>query len=142
MHEQRLRRADDIHCAVLGIADNQERDRNVFTRAGADIHQHYLCCDAHRGRQDQVRVGSGSSADRRGGVVASAWRALGDVLLKVGEKYRTFSAHREDRKKFDVEEGFYVRPPPPPPPSKQYEELPTQWDRTQQQTPLFEKCND
>ena len=64
------------------------------------------------------------------------------VLLKVGDKYRTWSAHRDDGKKIDAEEGFYVRPPPPPPPAKQYDELPTQWDRTQKETPLLEKCSD
>ncbi|MEK9279761.1 MULTISPECIES: hypothetical protein [unclassified Bradyrhizobium] len=74
------------------------------------------------------------------------WRQPGEVweivLLKVGDKYRTFSAHREDRKKIDVEEGFEVRPPPPPPPAKAYDVLLTQWVRTQRQMPLFEKCSD
>jgi len=41
------------------------------------------------------------------------WRQPGEVweivLLKVGDRYRTFSAHRDDGKKFDVEEGF-LRP--------------------------------
>lgn len=64
------------------------------------------------------------------------------VLLKVGDKYRTVSAHREDGKKITAEEGFEVRPPPPPPPAKQYDELPMQWDRTQKETPLFERCSD
>jgi hypothetical protein len=74
------------------------------------------------------------------------WRQPGEVweivLLKVGDKYRTFSAHRDDGKKFDVEEGFYVRPPPPPPPAESYNTMPTEWHRTTQQTPLFEKCSD
>jgi hypothetical protein len=74
------------------------------------------------------------------------WRQPGEaweiVLLKVGDKYRTFSAHREDGKKIEVEEGFAVRPPPPPPPAKVYDILPTRWDRTQEQMPLFEKCSD
>jgi hypothetical protein len=64
------------------------------------------------------------------------------VLLKVGDKYRTFSAHREDGKKIQAEDGFEVRPPPPPPPAKSYDVLPTQWDRTQKETPLLEKCSD
>jgi hypothetical protein len=69
--------ADDIHCAALGIADNKERDRDVFARPGADIHQHDLRGDPHRGRQDQVRVRSGSSGERRGGVVAVSLASLG-----------------------------------------------------------------
>jgi hypothetical protein len=87
-----------------------------------------------------------SVQDPPASVAAVWWRQPGEpweiVLLKVGDKYRTFSAHREDKKKFDVEEGFYVRPPPPPPSAKTYDELPTKWDRTQQQAPLFEKCSD
>jgi len=74
------------------------------------------------------------------------WRQPGEVweivLLKVGDKYRTFSAHRDDLKKIEVEEGFEVRPPPPTPPATAYNMVPTQWVRTQRQMPLFEKCSD
>jgi hypothetical protein len=74
------------------------------------------------------------------------WRQPGEVweivLLKVGDKYRTFSARRSDGKKIAEDDGFEVRPPPPPPPAKAYDVLPTQWNRTKQQTPLFEKCSD
>jgi hypothetical protein len=74
------------------------------------------------------------------------WRQPGEVweivLLKVGDKYRTFSARREDGQKIEVEEGFEVRPPPPPPPAKAYDTMPTQWIRTERQMPLFEKCGE
>lgn len=74
------------------------------------------------------------------------WRQPGEaweiVLLKVGDRYRTFSAHRDDGKKIEVEEGFEVRPPPPLPPAKAYDTMPTQWIRTDRQMPLFEKCSD
>jgi hypothetical protein len=80
------------------------------------------------------------------GVTVMWWRQPGEVwetaLLKVGDKFRTVSAHREDGKKISAEAGFDVRPPPPPPPSKTYDTLPTSWVRMQQQTPLFEKCSD
>jgi hypothetical protein len=70
------------------------------------------------------------------------WRQPGEVweiiLLKVGDKYRTVSARRDDGKKIEVEEGFEVRPPP----ATGYDTLPTQWVRTQRQMPLFEKCSD
>lgn len=74
------------------------------------------------------------------------WRQPGEaweiVLLKVGDKYQTFSARRDDGKKVEVEEGFEVRPPPPPPPARSYDALPTQWIRTTRQMPMFEKCSD
>jgi hypothetical protein len=80
------------------------------------------------------------------GVTVMWWRQPGEVweivLLKVGDKFRTFSAHREDGKKVSAEAGFEVRPPPPPPPSKMYDTLPTIWGRTAQETPLFERCSD
>jgi hypothetical protein len=74
------------------------------------------------------------------------WRQPGEVweivLLKVGDKYRTFSAHRDDWKKIEVDEGFEVRPPPPPPPAQMYVDLPTKWLRGKNETPLFERCSD
>ncbi len=73
------------------------------------------------------------------------WRQPGEVweivLLKVGDKFRTFSTHRDDGKKISAEAGFEVRPPPPPP-SKMYDALPTNWVRMEKETPLFEKCSD
>jgi hypothetical protein len=79
------------------------------------------------------------------GVTVMWWRQPGEVwetvLLKAGDKFRTFSAQREDGKKISAEAGFEVRPPPPPPPGKMYDTLPTSWVRMQQQTPLFEKCS-
>ncbi|MBR0818494.1 hypothetical protein [Bradyrhizobium liaoningense] len=74
------------------------------------------------------------------------WRQPGEiweiVLLKVGDKYRTFSAHRDDWKKIEVDEGFEVRPPPPPPPAQVYVDLPTKWLRGKNEMPLFERCSD
>ncbi|WP_145927715.1 hypothetical protein [Bradyrhizobium neotropicale] len=73
------------------------------------------------------------------------WRQPGEVweivLLKVGDKYRTFSAHRDDWKKISEDGGFDVRPPPPPPPATQYDVLPTRWLRGKE-TLLLEKCSD
>jgi hypothetical protein len=58
------------------------------------------------------------------------------VLIKAGNKYRLFSAKRDDGKKILAEDGFGVRPPP----NTNFDQLPTSWIRTTQETPWFEKC--
>ena len=93
---------------------------------------------------DKIKIVS--TWDNPSGNTVMWWRQPGEVWeivwLKVGDKFRTFSAHREDGKKILAEAGFEVRPPPPPPSSKMYETLPTSWERMKQETPLFEKCSD
>ena len=99
---------------------------------------------AERIADDKIRIVS--TQDTPSGTTVSWWRQPGEVwetvLFKVGEKFRTFSAHRADGKKISAEHGFEVRPPPPPPPATMYDALPTRWDRMQKGTPLFEKCSD
>lgn len=58
------------------------------------------------------------------------------VLIKSGNKFRFFSAKREDGKKIAAEDGFGVRPPP----NTKLDQLPTSWIRTTQETPWLEKC--
>ena len=69
------------------------------------------------------------------------WRQAGErwelVLIKSGNKYRTFSAKREDGKKIATEEGFVVKPPS----NTSFDQLPTSWLRTTNQTRWFEKCD-
>ena len=99
---------------------------------------------ATRIADDKIKIMS--TQETPSGTAVVWWRQPGEVweivLLKVGDKYRTFSARREDGKKISAEAGFEVRPPPPPPPSKVYDTLPTNWVRMEKETPLFEKCSD
>jgi hypothetical protein len=60
------------------------------------------------------------------------------VLVKDGDKYRTFMAQREDGKKILVEDGFEVRPPPGTPANA----LPDHWVRSDKPTPWFSRCGD
>ena len=98
---------------------------------------------ASRIANDKIAITSIQRTDS--GITVMWWRQPGEVwemvLLKVGDKFRTFSAHRKDGKKISAEAGFEVRPPPPPP-SKMYDTLPTIWGRMAQETPLFERCGD
>jgi hypothetical protein len=97
---------------------------------------------ATRIADDKIKIMS--MQETPSGTTVVWWRQPGEVwetvLLKVGDKFRTFSAHRDDGKKISAEEGFEVRPPPPP--GKMYDTLPTNWVRMEKETPLFEKCSD
>jgi hypothetical protein len=60
------------------------------------------------------------------------------VLVKAGDKYRTYLSQREDDKKIAVEDGFEVRPPPGTP----YDGMPDHWVRSDKATPWFARCGD
>jgi hypothetical protein len=74
------------------------------------------------------------------GVTLVWWRQPGErwevVLIKVGNKYRTYSAQREDGMKVAAKEGFIVMPPS----DTKYNEMPTTWVRGDKETPSLEKC--
>jgi hypothetical protein len=61
-----------------------------------------------------------------------------NVLVKEGDKYRTFMAQREDGKKISVEDGFEVRVPQGTPTNA----LPDYWVRSDKPTPWFSRCGD
>jgi hypothetical protein len=60
------------------------------------------------------------------------------VLVKEGDKYRTFMAQRDDGKKIVVEDGFEVRVPPGTPANA----LPDHWVRSDKATSWFSRCGD
>jgi hypothetical protein len=72
---------------------------------------------ASRIANDKIAITSIQRTDS--GITVTWWRQPGEVwemvLLKVGDKFWTFSARRKDGKKISAEAGFEVRPPPPPP---------------------------
>jgi hypothetical protein len=74
------------------------------------------------------------------GVTLVWWRQPGErwevVLVKAGDKYRTYSAQREDGNKISAKDGFMVMPPS----DTKYNEMPTNWIRGDKQTPSLEKC--
>jgi hypothetical protein len=74
------------------------------------------------------------------GVTLTWWRQPGErweiVLIKAGNKYRTYSAQREDGQKISAKDGFTVMPPS----DTKYNEMPTSWIRGDKETALFEKC--
>jgi hypothetical protein len=76
------------------------------------------------------------------GVTLVWWRQPGErwevVLVKAGNKYRTYSAQREDGMKVAAKEGFMVMPPS----DTKYNEMPTTWIRDNRETALFQKCTD
>jgi hypothetical protein len=59
------------------------------------------------------------------------------VLLKVGSKYRIFSAWSEDGKKIFAGDGYMYLPPPDTKPDM----IPTNWVRSEKATPAYEKCD-
>jgi len=60
------------------------------------------------------------------------------VLRKEGGKYWFVSTQTEDGKKVIVKDGFMYRPPPGTKP----DEIPSKWERSDKQYPVFEKCSD
>jgi hypothetical protein len=70
------------------------------------------------------------------------WRQPGErweiILLKEGNRYRTYSARSEDGKKISAEAGFQVMPPP----DTKWDAMPTNWVRSDKPTPWFERCGD
>jgi hypothetical protein len=58
------------------------------------------------------------------------------VLLKLGDKYRIFSAWSEDGKKISAGDGYMYLPPP----DTTADKIPTNWVRSEKETPPFEKC--
>jgi hypothetical protein len=76
------------------------------------------------------------------GATLAWYRQLGEVwevvLVKEGDKYRTFMAQREDGMKIAVEDGFEVRVPP----GTRADALPDHWVRSDKATPWFSRCGD
>jgi hypothetical protein len=74
------------------------------------------------------------------GVTLAWWRQPGErweiVLIKAGNKYRTYAAQRDDGKKIAAEDGFMVMPPS----DTKYNEMPTNWLRGDKETASLEKC--
>ena len=83
---------------------------------------------------DKIKI---ISTQRQPSVTLPWMRQAGErwetVLVKSGDKFRIFSARREDGQKVSVEEGFSVRPEKP-------DQVPTNWIRSAQETPWFQKC--
>jgi hypothetical protein len=71
----------------------------------------------------------------RGSVFPWRWEV---VMLKEGNKFRTYSANREDRKRIAAEDGFAVTASP----GTKSDEPSTQWVRSDKPTPWLEKCGD
>jgi hypothetical protein len=88
---------------------------------------------------DKIAITSIQRTDS--GVRLMWWRQPGEtwqiVLMKVGDKIRTYQARRDDGKKISVEDGFEVRVPPG---THYYDALPDRWVRSDKETPLFERC--
>jgi hypothetical protein len=95
---------------------------------------------ASRIADDKIAI---TSIQRTASGVTLAWcRQPGEiwqiVLVKAGDKYRTYLAQREDGKKIAAENGFEVRPPPGTP----YDGMPDRWVRSDKATPWFARCGD
>jgi len=95
---------------------------------------------ATRIADDKIKIISTQLQSSFSGFTVSWWRQPGErwelVLIKSGNKFRFFSAKREDGKKIAAEDGFVVRPPP----NALIDQVPTSWIRTTDETQWFEKC--
>ena len=89
---------------------------------------------------DKIKIISTQLQSSFSGFTVAWWRQPGErwesVLIKLGDKYRPFSAKREDGKKILAEDGFAVEHPPNTP----IDQVPTSWIRTTKETLWFEKC--
>jgi len=88
---------------------------------------------------DRIKI---ISTQQEGSGIKLAWvRQPGErwetVLLKVGSKYRIFSAWSEDGKKISAGDGYMYLPPP----DTKADMIPTNWVRSEKETPAFEKCD-
>jgi hypothetical protein len=87
---------------------------------------------------DKIRLMT--TQQQSGGVTLAWWRQPGErweiVLVKAGNKFRTYSAQREDGQKISAKDGYVVMPPS----DTKYDEMPTNWIRGDNETTSLEKC--